>query len=64
MCSLRIADHRDALSFLMAGAAAVQVGTATFIDPFAIPKIIEGINAFLDCRRISRLDEIIGTARA
>ena len=59
-----IMDHRDALSFLMAGAAAVQVGTATFIDPFAIPKIIEGINAFLDCRRISRLDEIIGTARA
>lgn len=59
-----IMDHRDALSFLMAGAAAVQVGTATFVDPFAIPKIIEGINAFLDARRISRLDEIIGTARA
>ena len=59
-----IMDHRDALSFLMAGAAAVQVGTATFVDPFAIPKIIRGIDAFLDARRISRLDEIIGAARA
>ncbi len=59
-----IMDHRDALSFLMAGAAAVQVGTATFVDPFAIPKIIEGIDAFLDARHISRLDEIVGAARA
>ena len=59
-----IMDHRDALSFLMAGAAAVQVGTATFVDPFAIPRIIRGIDAFLDARRIARLDEIIGTARA
>jgi dihydroorotate dehydrogenase (NAD+) catalytic subunit len=59
-----IMDHFDALSFLMAGAAAVQVGTATFVDPFAIPKIIRGIDAFLDARHISRLDEIIGAARA
>ncbi len=59
-----IMDHRDALSFLMAGAAAVQVGTATFVDPFAIPKIIKGIDAFLDARRMSRLDEIVGAARA
>ncbi|MGA2110325.1 MAG: dihydroorotate dehydrogenase [Syntrophorhabdales bacterium] len=58
-----IMDHFDALSFLMAGAAAVQVGTATFVDPFAIPKIIRGIDAFLDARHISRLDEIIGAAR-
>ena len=59
-----IMDHRDALSFLMAGACAVQVGTATFVDPFAIPKIIEGIDAFLDARHISHIDQIIGSARA
>jgi dihydroorotate dehydrogenase (NAD+) catalytic subunit len=59
-----IMDHVDALSFLMAGAAAVQVGTASFIDPFAIPKIIDGIRTFLEERSIARLDEIAGIHRA
>jgi dihydroorotate dehydrogenase (NAD+) catalytic subunit len=59
-----IMDYRDALSFLMAGAAAVQVGTASFVDPFAIPKIIKGMDAFLESRRIPCIDQIIGTARA
>jgi len=59
-----IIDHRDALSFLMAGAAAVQVGTATFVDPYAIPKIIKGMGAFLEAQRIPRIDQIIGIARA
>lgn len=59
-----IMDHRDTLSFLLAGAAAVQVGTATFLDPFAIPKIITGIDEFMEANGISRIDEIIGTARA
>ncbi len=59
-----IMDHRDVLSFLLAGAAAVQVGTATFLDPFAIPKIIDGIDEFMEVNGISRLDRIIGTARA
>jgi dihydroorotate dehydrogenase (NAD+) catalytic subunit len=59
-----IIDHLDALSFLMAGAAAVQVGTASFVDPFAIPKIVKGIEAFLETHRIPCLDEIIGAARA
>jgi dihydroorotate dehydrogenase (NAD+) catalytic subunit len=59
-----IMDYRDALAFLMAGAAAVQVGTASFIDPFAIPKIIKGIDTFLETNRIQRLEEIVGTARA
>lgn len=58
-----IMDHFDALSFLMAGAAAVQVGTASFIDPFAIPKIVDGIRRFLEERSIARLDEITGTHR-
>jgi dihydroorotate dehydrogenase (NAD+) catalytic subunit len=43
-----IMDARDALEFLMAGARAVQVGTATFVDPFAMPKIIAGLNTWLD----------------
>lgn len=59
-----IMDHRDALAFLLAGAAAIQVGTASFVDPFAIPKIIDGIENYMESHHISRLDEIIGTARA
>jgi dihydroorotate dehydrogenase (NAD+) catalytic subunit len=59
-----IMDETDALAFLMAGATAVQVGTATFVDPFAIPKIINGMNAYLDMHAISRVDRITGTARA
>ena len=43
-----IMDAQDALEFLMAGARAVQVGTATFVDPFAMPKIIAGLNTWLD----------------
>jgi dihydroorotate dehydrogenase (NAD+) catalytic subunit len=59
-----IMNGQDALAFLMAGAAAVQVGTASFIDPFAIPRIIKGIDSYLDTRRIAGIHQIIGTARA
>jgi dihydroorotate dehydrogenase (NAD+) catalytic subunit len=59
-----IMNDRDALAFLMAGASAVQVGTASFIDPFAIPRIIGGIDAYLENHRITQLRQIIGTARA
>jgi dihydroorotate dehydrogenase (NAD+) catalytic subunit len=46
----------------MAGACAVQVGTATFIDPYAIPKIIEGIKEYLERCRCPRVEDIIGVA--
>lgn len=59
-----IMDWRDALSFLMAGAAAVQVGTASFLDPFAIPRIVKGMDAYLTARGIPAIDRIIGSARA
>ncbi len=59
-----IMNDRDALAFLMAGARAVQVGTASFVDPFAIPKIIAGIDAFLESHRIPGVDRIIGATRA
>jgi dihydroorotate dehydrogenase (NAD+) catalytic subunit len=47
-----IMDLEDALSFLLAGARAVQVGTATFVDPYTIPRIIRGLSAYLEERRI------------
>lgn len=46
-----IVSAEDALEFIVAGASAVQVGTANFTDTLAMPKIIEGMNAWLDSAR-------------
>jgi len=51
----------DALEFLIAGAAAVQVGTANFVNPHATIDIIEGIEEFLIEKKISSIRDIIGT---
>lgn len=59
-----IMDYEDALSFFMAGASAVQVGTATFIDPYTIPRIIESLNTYLERKGIKNIKEIVGTAHA
>jgi len=56
-----IMTAEDALEFLIAGAVAVQVGTANFINPHATIDIIEGIEAFLIERQIDNLTDIIGT---
>ena len=50
----------DAIEFLMAGATAVQVGTANFTDPYAMPKIIEGLNAWCDKHGIQNVSELTG----
>jgi dihydroorotate dehydrogenase (NAD+) catalytic subunit len=57
-----IMDYMDALSFLMAGAKAVQVGTATFVDPYAIPRIIDGIRDYLARENLPDLKSLIGCA--
>jgi len=51
----------DALEFLIAGAAAVQIGTANFVKPHATIDIIDGIEMFLARKKISRVADIIGT---
>ena len=51
----------DAIEFLMAGATAVQVGTANFTDPFAMPKIIKGLNDWCDKHNIKNVTELTGT---
>jgi len=56
-----IITPEDALEFLIAGAVAVQIGTANFINPRATIDIIEGIEAFLIKRNIPRVQDIIGT---
>lgn len=52
----------DAIEFLMAGATAVQVGTANFTNPNAMPQIIRGLNAWLDGHKIADINEIVGAA--
>ena len=56
-----IMDYRDALEFLLAGARAVQVGTANFVNPRAGLDIIEGLREFCQEQGIGAIDEIIGT---
>ncbi len=51
----------DAIEFLMAGATAVQVGTANFTDPYAMPKIIAGLNAWCDKHGVGSVGELTGT---
>lgn len=50
----------DAIEFLMAGATAVQVGTANFTDPFAMPKIIAGLNDWCDKHNVENVSELTG----
>jgi dihydroorotate dehydrogenase (NAD+) catalytic subunit len=58
-----VASARDALEFILAGASAVQVGTATFVDPRAAPKVVEGIAEY--CRRhgVTAVRELVGALR-
>ena len=51
----------DAIEFLMAGATAVQVGTANFTDPYVCPKIIDGLNAWCDKHGVENISELTGT---
>ncbi len=53
----------DALQFIIAGASAVQVGTANFTDTLAMPKIIAGLNAWLDGHGIGNINELRGTLK-
>lgn len=50
----------DAIEFLLAGASAVQIGTANFIDPAITLKIAEGINTYLDENGFGSVKDIIG----
>jgi dihydroorotate dehydrogenase (NAD+) catalytic subunit len=56
-----IMDARDAIEFLVAGASAVQVGTANFVDPFIWPKLAAGIRDYMTRHHFQRLDEFVGS---
>ena len=56
-----IASARDALEFMIAGAAAVQVGTANFVDPFIWSKLLAGITAYMRRHEIARIADLVGS---
>jgi len=56
-----IMDYHDALEFLLAGASAVQVGTANFVNPKATIEIIEGLENYCTEKKIERITEIVGS---
>ncbi|MBQ3836116.1 MAG: dihydroorotate dehydrogenase [Treponema sp.] len=59
-----IATWRDAVEFIMAGAEAVQVGTATFSNPFAMKEIVEGLEAFMKRKGYKTIGDFRGIARS
>lgn len=59
-----IATGKDALEFIMAGAAAVQVGAANFANPRAMETIADEMSVWMDAHGVKTLDEIRGCARS
>ena len=55
-----ISTAKDAIEFLMAGATAIEIGTANFLDPAVSIKVRDGINAWLDAHGCQSVSEIIG----
>src|ERR687896_535042 len=56
-----IASTEDVLEFLIAGATAVQVGTANFVDPFIWTKLLDGMRAYMQRHSLSRISDLTGT---
>src|ERR671937_350034 len=56
-----IADARDVLEFMIAGADAVQVGTANFVDPFIWSKLLDGLRDYMQRHSLARLSDIVGS---
>lgn len=57
-----ISSATDAIEFLMAGASAVEIGTANFLDPAVSVKVVRGIDAWLDAHGCASVRDIIGVA--
>ena len=58
-----IATWQDAVEFLLAGAAAIQVGTATFANPFAMTEIVDGITVWMKQKGFKTISEFRGKAQ-
>ncbi len=58
-----ISSANDALEFIMVGASAVQVGSASFLNPRVSLDVLEGLEKFMQAQKIKSLKELIGAAR-
>jgi len=58
-----IFSSHDALEFMVAGASAVEVGTANFVNPLACPEIIKGLEDWAESHGLNRLSEIVGSLK-
>src|SRR4051812_477791 len=56
-----IASATDALEFIIAGATAVQIGTANFVDPFIWSRLLDGIAEYMQRHQIAHISDLIGT---
>ncbi len=56
-----ISNTRDALEFMIAGATAIQIGTASFIDPFIFNKLLKGLDEYMDRHKLPSLSDLVGT---
>ena len=56
-----IRSAEDALEFIIAGASAVQIGTANFNDPFLWTRVIDGISAYMQRHGVASIDQLVGT---
>ncbi|MGL4668879.1 MAG: dihydroorotate dehydrogenase [Saezia sp.] len=58
-----ISSWQDAIEFILAGATGIQIGTYNFIDPTISVKVVEGINQYLDERKIGSVQELVGALK-
>ena len=55
-----ISSARDAVEFLLAGASAIEIGTANFLDPAITVKVAQGIDEYLDRHGFQSVKDIVG----
>jgi dihydroorotate dehydrogenase (NAD+) catalytic subunit len=57
-----VADYRDVIEFMAAGASAVAFGTVNYVDPMALPRALSELTAFLEENNIADVNDLIGAA--
>lgn len=58
-----ISNAEDVVEFMLAGASAIQVGTASFLDPGVMQKIIDGLEAYCDAHRVEHVRDLTGQVK-
>jgi dihydroorotate dehydrogenase (NAD+) catalytic subunit len=56
-----IQTWQDAVEFILAGASAISIGTALFVDPATPNKILDGLREYMTKQKVSRLSDLVGT---